>query len=101
VPGSGPGAGSSFSTCHARQLHLPLLRAKRVQFSPHDKRQFRSRRLNGHGYIKLFGHQFAVGREHAMKAVTIVLEDNVATVLEGNKVLRRLAIAPRLLVKGR
>lgn len=50
--------------------------------------------LNGCGYVKLGGHQRAVGREHAGKAVTVVLEDGIATVLDGDRVPRRLVLRP-------
>ena len=87
-----PAAGSLASTCLVRQLHLPLLRAKRCHFERHAARQVRTRRLNGRGHIKLFGRQRAVGRAHAGKRVTVVLEDGVATILDGERVLRRLVL---------
>jgi len=89
-----PAGGYPARTCAPRALHLPLLRAKRVHFAPTPDRQVRVRRLNGRGYIKLGGHQRAVGREHAGKAVTVVLEDGVATVLDGDRVLRRITLQP-------
>jgi len=52
------------------------------------------RRLNGRGYIKLGGHQRAIGRAHAGKAVTVALEDGVATVLDGDRVLQRIILRP-------
>jgi hypothetical protein len=78
-------------------LHLSLLRNKRQHFSPHVDRQIRARRLNGRGYVKLFGHQFAVEREHAGKTVTVLLEGNVATVLDGERQLRRIVLDSQLL----
>ncbi len=89
-----PAAGYTASTCQARRLHLPLLRAKHVHVAPTPDRQVRTRRLNGRGYVKLGGLQRAVGREHAGKAVTVVLEDGVATVLDGDRVLRRIILRP-------
>ncbi len=89
-----PAAGCTASTCHARRLHLPLLRAKRVHLAPTPDRQVRPRRLNGRGYIKLGGHQRAVGRAHAGKAVTVVIEGGIATVLDGDQILRRIALRP-------
>jgi hypothetical protein len=73
-------------------LHLPLLRAKRVHLAPTPDRQVRARRLNGRGYVKLGGHQRAVGREHAGKVVTVAVEDGVATILDGDRVLRRFPL---------
>jgi hypothetical protein len=52
----------------------------------------RVRRLNGRGYVKLGGRQRAVGREHAGKLVTVVIEEGVATVLDGDRVLRRVPL---------
>ncbi|HEY8602443.1 MAG TPA: hypothetical protein VIL85_28735 [Thermomicrobiales bacterium] len=75
-------------------MHLPLLRANRVHLAPTPERQVRARRLNGRGYVKLGGHQRAVGREHAGKDVTVVIEDGVATVLDGDRVLRRISLRP-------
>jgi len=71
-----------------------LLRAKRAHFVPTPDWQVRTRRLNGRGYVKLGGHQRAVGREHAGKAVTVVLEDGIATVLDGDRVPRCLVLRP-------
>jgi len=75
-------------------LHLSLLRAKRVHLAATPDRKVRTRRLNGRGYVKLGGHQHAIGRAHAGKAVTVILEDGVATVLDGDRILRRLALRP-------
>ncbi len=52
------------------------------------------RRLNGRGYIKLGGHQRAVGRAHAGKVVTGILEEGIATVLDSDRVLRRIILRP-------
>lgn len=89
-----PAAGLPARTCPARELHLPLLRDRRVHLAPGPGRQVRTRRLNGRGYVKLGGLQRAVGRAHAGKAVTVVLEEGVATVLDGDRVLRRIALRP-------
>jgi hypothetical protein len=75
-------------------LHLPPLRAGRVRFTPTPDRRVRARRLDGRGYVKLGGIQRAIEREHAGKAATVVLEDGVATVLDGERVLRRLVLRP-------
>jgi hypothetical protein len=96
-----PAAGFADRTCLTRQLHLPLLRKQRHQFVRQADRQVRTRRLNGRGYLKLLGHQFAVGREHASKIVTVVLEEDIATVLEGEQVLRQIVINWRIIDKKR
>ncbi|HEY8597262.1 MAG TPA: hypothetical protein VIL85_02460 [Thermomicrobiales bacterium] len=75
-------------------MHLPLLHAKRVHLAPTPDRQVRARRLNARGYVKLGGIQRAVGREHAGKAVTVVLKEGVATVLDGDRILRRIILRP-------
>jgi hypothetical protein len=75
-------------------LHLPLLHAKRVHLAPTPERQVRARRLNGRRYVKLGGHQRTIGREHAGKVVTVVLEEGIATVLDGDRVLRRISLRP-------
>ncbi len=75
-------------------MHLPLLRDRRVHLAPGPGRQVRTRRLNGRGYVKLGGRQRAVGREHAGKAVTVVIEGGIATVLDGDQILRRIPLRP-------
>ena len=58
----------------------------------HEDRQVRTRRLTGRGYVKLFGRQHAVGQQYAGRVVTVLLEDGVATVLDGDRVLRRIVL---------
>ncbi len=65
-----------------------------MHFRSFDERQVRTRRLNGRGYVKLFGRQHAVGQQYAGRVVTVLLEDSVATVLDGDLVLRRILLLP-------
>jgi hypothetical protein len=90
----GQRGGHPARTYGPRTLHLPLLRDRRVHLAPGPERQVRTRRLNGRGYIKLGGLQRAVGREHAGKMVTVVIEEGIATVLDGDRVLRRIVLQP-------
>jgi len=89
-----PAGGCTARTCAPRALHLPLRRANRIHLATTPDRQVRTRRLNGRGYVKLDGHQRAVGRVHAGKPVTVVVEGGVATVLDGDRVLRCLILRP-------
>ncbi len=89
-----PQRGHPASTCGPRTLRLPLLRVGRVHLTPTPARQVRARRLNGRGVVKLGGHQRAVGRAHAGKAVTVVVEAAGATVLDGDRILRRIILRP-------